>query len=321
MTVNHGMDSAQSKHETRPRVLLQAEVETHALSCMTRDQIAHYRRRPELLPEGWAPVQPSTLRYSDEQTIAALAAVVKAIGQIGQAGRGRFEQWGVVAAPRFLGRANLTVALNRFGAEGVWGVSPHLIPHFALHSQTGTLSLALGIHGPNLGIGGGLYSATEGLLAALTWLQSGVVPGVWVVFSGWYPELIPDREGDPIGELECQALALALVPANSPQVQRPRLRLAASEVAGDAIPPDISLLANRLGGSPANSGADDKTPHRQILILHESHADAPTARPHFFGEAHRGSQPLTVFTDLAGRVHLELLTPVLEPVGEVGDGR
>ena len=34
--------------------------------------------------------------------------------------------------------------LRSFKAEGVWGTSPHLIPHFALHSPSGTISLALG---------------------------------------------------------------------------------------------------------------------------------------------------------------------------------
>ena len=73
-----------------------------------------------------------------------------------------------MAASRYLGRANLAVALRSFMAEGVWGTSPHLIPHFALHSASGTISLALGSHGPNLGVGGGLHAASEGFLAALT---------------------------------------------------------------------------------------------------------------------------------------------------------
>ncbi len=85
--------------------------------------------------------------------------------------------------------------LRSFKAEGVWGTSPHLIPHFALHSPSGTISLALGLHGPNLGVGGGLHAAAEGFLAAMTWLSAGVVPGVWLVLSGWSPELIPDRRG------------------------------------------------------------------------------------------------------------------------------
>ena len=101
----------------------------------------------------------------------------------------------MVAASRYLGRASLAAALRSFAAEGVWGTSPHLIPHFALHSPSGTISLALGLHGPNLGVGGGLHAAAEGFLAALTWLTAGVVPGVWLVLSGWSPELVPDGGG------------------------------------------------------------------------------------------------------------------------------
>ena len=125
----------------------------------------------------------------------------------------RFDGWGVVAASRFLGRANLARALQSFLAEGVWGTSPHLIPHFALHSASGTISLGLGLHGPNLGVGGGLHAAAEGFLAALTWLSTGVVPGVWLVLSGWSPELVPDRGGGATNGDDCQALAMALVRA------------------------------------------------------------------------------------------------------------
>ncbi len=112
----------------------------------------------------------------------------------------------MVAASRYLGRANLAVALRSFMAEGVWGTSPHLIPHFALHSASGTISLALGSHGPNLGVGGGLHAAAEGFLAALTWLASGVVPGVWLVLSGWSPELVPDPVGKALDSGECHGL-------------------------------------------------------------------------------------------------------------------
>ena len=93
--------------------------------------------------------------------MAGTAAVFAAIEAMGPA-RASSRRWGVVAASRYLGRANLAAALRSFKAEGVWGTSPHLIPHFALHSPSGTISLALGLHGPNLGVGGGLHAAAEG---------------------------------------------------------------------------------------------------------------------------------------------------------------
>jgi hypothetical protein len=188
---------------------LHGKVVGHGLFRMLPGDVAALRRKPAPIPEGWAPVPPSLLRNSDEQTIAGLCAVFTAVEKIGLP-RDRYEGWGVVAASRFLGRANLARALDSFLAEGVWGTSPHLIPHYALHSASGTISLGLGLHGPNLGAGGGLHSAAEGFLAALTWLSIGDVPGVWLVLSGWSPELVPQREGDSPPPTECQALAIAL---------------------------------------------------------------------------------------------------------------
>jgi hypothetical protein len=176
---------------------------------MSPGEVSALRRKPGPVPEGWTAPAPSLLRNSDEQTIAGLCAVYAAIDTM-RMPRDSYTGWGVVAASRYLGRANLARALQSFLAEGVWGTSPHLIPHFALHSAAGTLSLGLGLHGPNLGVGGGLHAAAEGFLAALTWLSTGSVRGVWLVLSGWSPELIPDRSGGPPTATDCQALAIAL---------------------------------------------------------------------------------------------------------------
>jgi hypothetical protein len=211
------------------------------------------------------------LRNSDEQTIAGLCAVFTAI-QSREWSRERYEGWGVVAASRFLGRANLARALQSFLAEGVWGTSPHLIPHFALHSASGTISLGLGVRGPNLGVGGGLHASAEGFLAALTWLSSGNVPGVWLVLTGWSPELVPDRGGDPQAATHCQALAIALGPPEFPDC---RLKFRAV-VGGDSqharAPVDLVDLAK---------------------VLEEG--------------ALAGSEPLMVATDPMGRLRIELI--------------
>ena len=98
----------------------------------------------------------------------------------------------MVAASRYLGRANLAVALRQLHGRGCVGHFAALDPAFRPHSASGSISLALGSHGPNLGVGGGLHAVAEGFLAALTWLSTGVVPGVWLVLSGWSPELVPD---------------------------------------------------------------------------------------------------------------------------------
>jgi hypothetical protein len=183
------------------------------------------RRAPGPIPESWRPLSPTLLKTSDDQTVAAVNAVLDAIAtHHPDVSHDAFAEWGIVVASRYLGRAQLAVALRRFAAEGVWGVSPHLIPHFALHSPAGTLSVALGSHGPNLGVGGGPGSAMDGALAALTWLSEGRLPGVWLVLTGHEPDLIPDAKGAPVSPTECRALALALEP-DSPVVPGPRLRL------------------------------------------------------------------------------------------------
>ena len=189
----------------------------------------------------------STLRYSDEQTVVATHAVLEAMTSLAGSSES-FVDWGVVAATRYLGRAGLANAVRVFAREGVWGVSPHLIPHFALHSASGTISLTLGVHGPNLGVGGGLHATVEGFLTALTWLATGIVPGVWLVITGWAPELVPgDGETAPASG-NCQALALAIVSPTAPST------LGSSEIGvavrplstNDRVPADLPVNLTEL---------------------------------------------------------------------------
>jgi hypothetical protein len=176
--------------------------------------------RPKLGPPGGEPLAASVLKHFDEQTLAALAACYRAIGDHGLAGMS-FADWGVVAVPRFLGRGALAHTLERFALEGAWGISPHLIPHHTLHAVSGALSLALQAHGPNFGIDGSPDGVSQGLLAAAGLLAEGRLPGVWLVLTGWRPEPVPQKRGEPPRHVPaeaapvCQALALALTPAGS----------------------------------------------------------------------------------------------------------
>ncbi len=227
--------------------VLAGDVIGSALFRMSAADVPALRRQPGPVPDGLGRVPPSLLRNSDEQTVAGTAAVFTAMEAMSLS-PSTYESWGVVAATRYLGRANLAVAVRSFDAEGVWGVSPHLIPHFALHSASGTLSLALGLHGPNLGVGGGSHAEAQGFLTALTWLASGVVPGVWLVLSGWSPELVPDPAGHTLPTGECQALALALT-AVGVAGKRPTFR-AVIGAGSRRSPAAINLvrLAESLGG-------------------------------------------------------------------------
>jgi hypothetical protein len=169
------------------------------------------------------------LKHADEQTVVGLAAVLQAMEAHGLH-TNSLTEWGVLAAPRFLGRASLAAALQRFAVEGAWGVSPHLIPHRSMHAVSGTISQALGIHGPNFGVGGGTESASEMMLAAATMIAEDRLPGVWVILTGWDPEPSLQRQGTSSNgqrgsaESVCNGVAMALVAA-APGATETRLEI------------------------------------------------------------------------------------------------
>lgn len=183
------------------------------------EAVCELRRRPG--PVYGEPLPASFLKHADEQTIVGLTAVYQAIDRAGWQTT-RFDDWGVIAAPRFLGRHAMAAALQRFQAEGAWGVSPHLIPHRSLHSVSGSVSQALKIHGPNFGVGGGPGGAVEAMLTATAMLEGMKLPGVWVVLTCLDPEVPLDEAGCPNARTECVGLALALTPI---QFNRSRIRL------------------------------------------------------------------------------------------------
>jgi hypothetical protein len=227
-------------------------------------QLAESRRRPGPVPAGWKPLPSTLLKASDEQTVAAVCAVLSAIAEQGGASPSEYVGWGVVAASRFLGRSQLVVAVQRFLDEGVWGVSPHLIPHYALHSPAGTLSLALGLKGPNLGVGGGADAAIQGFLTALSWLDEGNLDGVWLVLTGHTPEFVPDPRGMATTDSRCEALALALVPD---EPGRSRFRIVADAAVTGSVQVNLADLHERLranqspGSGSATSTSAIHRPH------------------------------------------------------------
>ncbi|MFO0808315.1 MAG: hypothetical protein U0746_06805 [Gemmataceae bacterium] len=150
-------------------------------------------------------VPPTATKYADDQAIAGIAAVFRAIRATGQP-VAAFADWSVVAAPRFLGRWDTDAALDRYERRGAPSVSARNVPYMSLHAVAGAVSLALGSHGTNIGAGGGPGSLAEGLLAGLTICAEGSTPGVWVVLTEWNPEpIVPD---DPASV--CHAVALGL---------------------------------------------------------------------------------------------------------------
>jgi hypothetical protein len=222
----------------------------------TLDDMAALRQRPG--PVVGPPLPPSFLKYSDEQTVVGLAAVYQAIQDFGLAGRA-FHDWGILAAPRYLGRLGLAEGLHKFHQGGPWKASPMLIPNRSLHSVASTICLALQSRGPNFGAGGGPSSLSEGLLAALTVLDEGRLPGLWVVLTRWDPEPIPDVDNSSLVPTHCLAVALACTPHgdNTPNL-RWRLTLSNNGPREENHPlaPSLAGLISFLTGdsSPSVSG-------------------------------------------------------------------
>jgi hypothetical protein len=200
------------------------------------EKIPVLRKQPG--PPHGEPLSASLLKHLDEQTLVGLGAVLHAIKDHGLA-ETVFTDWGILAAPRFLGRVSLAVALHRFQLEGAWGISPHLIPHHSLHALSGTISQALKVHGPNFGVGGGPHAADEGFLTTAALLAGDRVPGVWLILTGHEPELVPENpaapaangNGKPAVLPSCAAVALALV-ATRPGSQRLKLHISPGPLPG-----------------------------------------------------------------------------------------
>lgn len=208
------MKPAQDSSAARRSHVVHSGVAALGSVQLTADQFAALRQRPG--PGAGQSLPNNFLKHADEQTVAGLAAVLQAIDRFGLA-ETSFRDWGVVAAPAFLGRSTLVTALQRYADEGAWGVSPHFIPHRSHHAVSGTISQALKIHGPNFGTGGGPGGVVEAFVAASVLVNGDQLPGVWLVICAWEPELIPDHEGKPKTDSVCRAVAFALVAAGAGQ--------------------------------------------------------------------------------------------------------
>lgn len=148
-------------------------------------------------------------KHADEQTMLAVHAVDNAIQRHGLDPKSQ-AAFGVIAAPRFLGRTAATAVIRRYLKDGAQGVTPHIISQHSLHSVSGAISVLLGCQGPNLGVGGGPRALDDVLLTQLTLFSPKNIPGVWLVGTAWDPEPIIDRDGICLNDPECFAFALAV---------------------------------------------------------------------------------------------------------------
>ena len=212
---------------------------------MALEELSALRKQPG--PLAGRRLAPSLLKHAEEQTVLAVAAILRIIAAAGWQERD-FSDWAVIAAPRFPGRLSLAPALEKFQKRGAASVSPLIVPTLSLHAMAGTLSLVLGAHGFHFGVGGGHDHLAEALLCALAFGEDSDVPGVWVVATEWEPEPIPEPSGASRVPAVGTAIALGLAPRGG-QAARWRLRLAPLTSPGEAPPSGVRALAGFLQGA------------------------------------------------------------------------
>ena len=186
----------------------------HATCAARLGEIDTLRDRPG--PPGSPPLPARFLRHADEQTVVGLHAVLTALAAAPEP-RPDLTRQGVVSAACLSGRLAAARTLRQFQVQGTVGVSPHVVPQCSLHSIAGAVSVALGMHGPHLGVGGGSDALAEGMLAALSLARAGAargdpLPGVWLVATAWSEEPVLDDDVTPVNDPVCESLAMLVVP-------------------------------------------------------------------------------------------------------------
>lgn len=185
-------------------------------------------------------------KLSDEQTLLAIAAVLQTIDSAGWQDRS-FAEWGVVAAPQYLGRLRMSAVIDRFSKQEVRGASPLTVPHLSLHAVAATISVILGSQGPSFGVGGSTGIVRDALLSGICTVRGQSLPGVWLVASQWTPEPNPDTSAVPSCPIEGLALAMAIVPAGSPEASCDLVIRRQSSQATSTVPWGIRDLRDWLG--------------------------------------------------------------------------
>jgi hypothetical protein len=161
-----------------------------------------------------APALPARfLRHADEHTVVGVRAVQKASASLAARGvewAGRPDRFAVVAAPCGAGRSTSARTLVALREGGPVTVSPHVVPQCSLHAVASAVSVGLGIHGPNIGVGGGPEALSEAFVTALSLLDEPGVEGCWLVLTAWDEEPALDERGAVPGGAVCRGVALGL---------------------------------------------------------------------------------------------------------------
>jgi hypothetical protein len=187
-------------------------VAAHALVEARLSEVSALRDRPA--PAGSPALPPRFLRHCDEQAVVGMHALLAALAALPEP-RPPLDAHAVVAAPCHAGRLITSRALLTMREAGPATVSPHIVPQCSLHSIAGAVSVALGMHGPHLGAGGGIDALAEGLCAAVSLVDGSASgpPLVWLVTTEWDEEPVLDSAAAPTTDPLCRGLAVALEPA------------------------------------------------------------------------------------------------------------
>ena len=213
-------------------------IRTHATVETSLSAVAALRDAPP--PTGGPSLPPRFLRHCDEQTVVAVRAVQEAIARLPEPLP--LDRCGVVAAPCQAGRISTARSLAQLRVGGAVTVSPHIVPQCSLHSLAGAVSVALGMHGPHLGIGGGPDALAEGLFTAMTLFHGGAAAhcdAVWLLGSEWEKEPLLDASGEPTDDPVCRAVAMLLVP----EAGEPHDRLTLTLHVPDTLPDDVECTS------------------------------------------------------------------------------
>ena len=184
-------------------------LESHSIVEVPLTEIQRLRDAP--LPAGAPALPPRFLRHCDEHTVVGMRAVLEAIASLPDPTR-PLDRYGVIGAPRLAGRITGAQTLVQAAEVGGIAVSPHVVPQCSLHALASAVSVALGLHGPNLGASGGPEALSEGLYTALSLVNASACDGVLLVLTEWDEEPALDAAGRPTSDPLCRAVALALRP-------------------------------------------------------------------------------------------------------------
>lgn len=172
--------------------------------------VAELRAGPD--PEGSPPLPKRFLRHTDEQSVVAVRAVQECMAAIADID---CRTHGVIAAPCQTGRIASSRTLSQYAEGGGVTVSPQIVPQASLHAMAASVSVGLGMHGPSLGVGGGVTAFSEALLTLAALADTPGVDGWWLVTTQFLGEPHLDADGLPqasASETSVEAVALLVAP-------------------------------------------------------------------------------------------------------------